>query len=107
MEQKALRMIPTSGEIAPLPSQPAGLMQLELLGLESLPCGCVAGDFRASPLDVEIVSIEAKGPLCPRPGHQVGETLDLSDLGEPGDDPADLTLALAEILGSDGDERMS
>ncbi|HVB38791.1 MAG TPA: hypothetical protein VND92_09650, partial [Vicinamibacterales bacterium] len=78
--------------------RPASL-QLELLALESLPCGCVAGDFRARPLDVEIVSIEAKGPHCLQRTHQVGEMLDLGDLTDD-DEPADLALSLAEILDS-------
>ncbi len=68
-------------------------MNLELLALESLPCGCIAGDFRALPLDVEIVSIEAKGPHCVLRDHRVGETLDLAEMG--GGDEA---LAIGEIL---------
>ncbi|MDE3153464.1 MAG: hypothetical protein KGN76_00050 [Acidobacteriota bacterium] len=82
-------------------------LQLELLGLESLPCGCVAGDFRARPLAVEIVEIEAKGPHCLQPAHQVGRTLELGDLHDD-EEPADLGLALAEILDpADPGERMS
>lgn len=87
--------------------RPASL-QLELLELETLPCGCIAGDFRASALGVEIISLEAKGPLCLRPAHRVGETLELGDLHD--DEPADLPLGLADLLDPadpGNDERMS
>ena len=57
-------------------------MNFELLALESLPCGCVAGDFRAWPMDVEIISIEAKGPHCTLQGHAIGETLDMGALAD-------------------------
>lgn len=71
-------------------------LDLELLALESLPCGCVAGDYRALPLDVEIVSIEAKGPHCFRRDHLVGETVDMADMAALDDEGslADLIEAL-------------
>lgn len=81
-------------------------MDLELLALESLPCGCVAGDFRALPLDVEIVSIEAKGPHCNLHDHRVGQTLEMADMSA-----LDEAMAIGEILDAldrpEADEPMS
>ena len=58
----------------------------ELEGLEGLPCGCVAGAYRARPWDVAVVSVEAKGPHCILMGHAQGQILRLGDLAdlEPG-----------------------
>ena len=50
---------------------------LELVALDSLPCGCVAAAFRAKPWDLAVVSIEAKGPHCPNHGHDQGRVLEL------------------------------
>lgn len=61
----------------------------ELEALEALPCGCVASAHRSRFLDVILVSLEAKGPYCPLPGHLAGQTLRLADL--PDEEPeADL-----------------
>jgi hypothetical protein len=52
----------------------------EFQALAALPCGCVAAAFRADQWDVAMISLEAKGPHCLHPSHQVGQVLDLSDL---------------------------
>jgi hypothetical protein len=54
-------------------------MLLELEGLDSLPCGCVAAAYRAKPWDVSVVSLEAKGPYCTLAGHATGQILRLGD----------------------------
>lgn len=54
----------------------------ELEGLEGLPCGCVAGAYRARPWDVAVVSLEAKGPHCILAGHAQGQILRLGDLAD-------------------------
>jgi hypothetical protein len=48
--------------------------------LAGLPCGCVAAAYRSIEWAVAMVSIEAKGPHCVFPGHDVGRTLELHDL---------------------------
>ncbi|MGQ0737051.1 MAG: hypothetical protein ACT4QD_25810 [Acidobacteriota bacterium] len=45
--------------------------------LHALPCGCVAAVFRAPSLDLEFVSLEARGPLCLHVQHQAGRMLEL------------------------------
>ena len=50
---------------------------LELVALDSLPCGCVVAAFRARPWDLAVVSIEAKGPHCLDHGHDQGRVLQL------------------------------
>lgn len=32
--------------------------------LHALPCGCVAAVFRSQPSNLEVVSLEARGPHC-------------------------------------------
>lgn len=63
---------------------------MTLLGLESLPCGCVAGVYQARPTVVEVEFVEAKGPHCVFGHHRTGEVTRLGlpesmieDLGEP------------------------
>ena len=43
--------------------------------LHALPCGCVAAVFKSQPGDVELVSLEARGPHCLYAQHQSGEVL--------------------------------
>jgi hypothetical protein len=50
--------------------------------LAGLPCGCVAAAYRSFQWAVAMVSLEAKGPHCVLPGHEVGRTLELNDLFE-------------------------
>lgn len=45
--------------------------------LHALPCGCVAAVYRAFPLDMEVVSLEARGPHCVHAVHQMGRVLQL------------------------------
>lgn len=46
--------------------------------LHALPCGCVAAVYRTQPLDLEMVSLEARGPHCVYAQHQTGRVLGLS-----------------------------
>ena len=52
---------------------PAG--QLDLDGLELLPCGCVVAIQSAKPHPVRVISLEAKGPHCPLAWHLSGSVL--------------------------------
>jgi hypothetical protein len=47
-------------------------------GLHALPCGCVAAVYKTSPLDLEVVSLEARGPHCVFAQHQMGRVLGLA-----------------------------
>jgi len=51
----------------------------ELNALETLPCGCVAADYRARSLAVDLISLEVKGPYCTFPTHVAGRILGLGD----------------------------
>ena len=55
---------------------------LSLVTLESLPCGCVAGVYRARPTIVELELVEVKGPHCLFRGHQAGKVMRLGVPGE-------------------------
>ena len=55
---------------------------LELLELETLPCGCVAAAYRARLWDLAVVSLEAKGPHCPNPRHAQGRMLELGTISD-------------------------
>ena len=55
---------------------------LELVGLDSLPCGCVAAAFRAKPWDLGLISIEAKGPHCHRGAHDQGRVIQLGAVSD-------------------------
>ena len=57
--------------------------QLELDGLELLPCGCVIAIQHADPWPVRAISLEAKGPYCPLGWHRPGRVL---RLGDPADE---------------------
>jgi hypothetical protein len=37
--------------------------------LHALPCGCVAAVYRALPLNMEVVALEARGPHCLHAQH--------------------------------------
>lgn len=58
----------------------------ELEALEGLPCGCVAAAYRASPWDVAVITVEAKGAYCPYLGHTEGVILRLGELEEDQED---------------------
>ena len=49
-----------------------GGRSLSLIGLESLPCGCVASVYRAGSATVEVALVEAKGPHCVFWAHETG-----------------------------------
>lgn len=51
----------------------------ELLMLAALPCGCVAADYRASSIDVDLLALEAKGPHCTMPEHHAGYVLSIDE----------------------------
>ena len=63
---------------------PAALdpLPVELEALTALPCGCVASDCRAQTLDVQIVSIEVKGPHCHIELHATQGVLGMGETGE-------------------------
>jgi hypothetical protein len=46
---------------------------MTLLGLETMPCGCVTGVYQARPTAVEVEFVEAKGPHCVFARHRSGE----------------------------------
>lgn len=49
----------------------------EFESFEALPCGCVAGAYRAAPFAVSLVRLEAKGPHCVRFEHSEDQVLDV------------------------------
>ena len=67
---------------AVMPNARPSAALFELEALEGLPCGCVAGAYRARPWDVAVVSLEAKGPYCILAGHAQGQVLRLGDLAD-------------------------
>ena len=50
---------------------------LMLIALETMPCGCVSGVYRARPSVVELELVEAKGPNCVFDRHQSGHVVSL------------------------------
>jgi len=57
-----------------------------LVALESMPCGCVASIYRATPTIVELELVEAKGPHCVFLGHQTGRVVRMGVPGEIDED---------------------
>lgn len=55
--------------------------------LHALPCGCVAAVYRTRPLDLEVVSLEARGPHCLYAQHQTGRVLGLGSEDSSRADP--------------------
>lgn len=51
----------------------------ELLTLAALPCGCIAADYRASSIDVDLIALEAKGPHCTMSEHHAGHVLSIDE----------------------------
>ena len=66
-------------------SRPSASAPFELQMLATLPCGCIAADYRARVLDVDLVALEAKGPHCTHPDHAAGGVLGLGDSLDLGD----------------------
>ena len=50
--------------------------------LHALPCGCVAAVYKSQPWDVEVVSVEARGPHCLYAHHRSGYVLGMG-MNEP------------------------
>ena len=48
---------------------------LMLIGLESMPCGCISGVYRARTNGVEVGLVEAKGPHCLFSSHRAGDVV--------------------------------
>lgn len=46
--------------------------QFALDALHALPCGCVTAVYRTQPWDLEMVTVEARGPHCVFAGHEAG-----------------------------------
>lgn len=70
--------LPSEGltkQTMPNPSMSRGTRgaSLSLVNLETLPCGCVSGVYRARPTVVEVELVEAKGPHCLFYRHQLGQ----------------------------------
>jgi hypothetical protein len=67
----------------------APVVTLTLVGLEHLPCGCVAGVYQAGFDPTEVELVEAKGPHCVFFGHRngkfIGEDLEYSADEEHGE----------------------
>lgn len=72
-----------------LDSKASRQAHFELCMLTALPCGCVVSDFRSETLDVEFVSIEAKGPHCTLSSHASGAVLGLGETRELDTSPLD------------------
>ena len=53
----------------------SGSAALMLIGLESMPCGCISGVYRARTNGVEVGLVEAKGPHCLFYGHRAGDVV--------------------------------
>jgi hypothetical protein len=51
--------------------------QYALDALHALPCGCVAAVYKTQIADVELISLEARGPHCVYSQHQTGRLLGL------------------------------
>jgi hypothetical protein len=52
-------------------------MQLEFESFQALPCGCVAGEYRALPWAFNVTRLEVKGPHCQRSEHAPDQVLDV------------------------------
>lgn len=68
----------------PTPKMGVGDLQLEVL--ELLPCGCVVAVQRMAQSGVRVVSMEAKGPLCPYFEHRANTVMRLGDVPDAFDD---------------------
>ena len=56
-------------------------MLFEFRGLEALPCGCVAADYVARLLSLDVTAVEAKGPHCTVRHHARGSLLTPDEQG--------------------------
>lgn len=80
---------PWMSEVTPMAKHmapdPKGSTLFELHTLQALPCGCVAADYRARTLSVDLISLEAKGPHCILTAHRAGGVLSLCDVPDEDD----------------------
>ena len=53
----------------------------ELRNLEALPCGCIAADYSARLLELDVFALEAKGPHCTLEHHARGLLLEPDEEG--------------------------
>ena len=53
----------------------------EFRGFEALPCGCVAADYVANLLSLDVAAVEVKGPHCTMGHHARGSLLTPDELG--------------------------
>jgi hypothetical protein len=65
--------------------------RLEFESFVALPCGCVAGAYRAAPWALSLVRLDAKGPHCPRAEHALDQVLDV-DVDEDEEDEDQIPL---------------
>jgi hypothetical protein len=63
--------------------------RLEFEAFEALPCGCVAGAYRAMPWELNLVRLEAKGPHCRHSEHALDQVLDVAAQGDDEEDEDD------------------
>jgi hypothetical protein len=49
--------------------------RLEFESFRALPCGCVAGEYRALPEAFNLLRVDAKGPHCRRREHELDQVL--------------------------------
>ncbi len=56
-------------------------MLFEFRGLEALPCGCVAADYVARLLSLDVAAVEVKGPHCIVGHHTRGSLLTSAEQG--------------------------
>jgi hypothetical protein len=75
---------PTGGALvnAPQVVSSSNAASFHFHALSGLPCGCVAAAYRSFHWAVAMLSLEAKGPHCVLPGHEIGRVLELNDLFE-------------------------
>lgn len=57
------------------------LLLFEFCGLEALPCGCVAADYVATLLSLDVAAVEVKGPHCTVGHHTRGSLLTPDEQG--------------------------
>ena len=69
--------------------------QYALDALHALPCGCVAAVYKTQPWDLELISLEARGPHCLYSQHQTGRLLGLG--GSPQNGSASIATDHEEI----------
>lgn len=61
-----------------------GKRHYALDALQSLPCGCIAGVYRAKPGEIEVVAVEARGPHCLHSHHHAGRVIGLGSADDSG-----------------------